>query len=131
MINTPQTLTAEQPQISVGKPSKRFTTEVGTYISEQEALKLRRAYFTKEKEKHNHEEFIRSHFFGKDKLLELLSYHSEIVGMRIYYGVDEEETGMDNKKIVLYPVDKYGKDVLIGDKALDGGIPCPPFCPLF
>jgi hypothetical protein len=136
--------------------SKKFTSEVGTYISEQEAQKLRDAFFKREKEKHNHEEFTRAYFFGKDKLQELLNYHSDIVGLRIYYGVDLDGDGIDDKKMVLYPVDKHGKDVIMhhkgddgaaltrsaavnadgspiqttgGGTALDGGLPCPVDCP--
>lgn len=129
--------------------SKKFHPDAGTYISEQEAQKLRDAFFQREKEKHQHEEFTRAYFFGKDKLQELLNYNSEIVGMRIYYGVDVDGDGIDDKKMVLYPVGKDGKDIVMYDKhphsanrsagadittsgagkALDGGLPCPTDCP--
>ena len=129
--------------------SKKFPSDAGHYISEQEALKLREAFFEKEKKHHKHEDFTRAYFFGKDKLQELLNYNSEIVGMRIYYGVDLDGDGIDDKKMVIYPVGKDGKDILMhddhphlanrsaaggptptgGGKALDGGLPCPTNCP--
>jgi hypothetical protein len=131
--------------------SKTFHPGAGHYISEQEAQKLRDDFFKKEKERHNHEDFTRAYFFGKDKLQELLNYTDEIIGMRIYYGVDVDGDGIDDKKMVLYPVGKDGKDLLMydqhphsanrsaagsdaaatsgGGKALDGGIPCPTECP--
>lgn len=125
-----ETIVAEQ-KTQVSGISTKFVSSVGTYISEQEAQKLRSAFFKREKERYNHEDFYRAHFFGKDKLQELLNYHSEIVGMRLYYGVDVDSDGTDDKKIVLYPVDKTGKDILMGGKSLDGGIPCPTECPFF
>lgn len=124
--------TKQQPsQNNVSTASTKFVSSVGTYISEQESLNLRTAFFKREKERYNHEDFYRAHFFGKDKLMELLNYHNEVVGMRLYYGVDVDSDGTDDKKIMLYPVDETGKDILMGGKSLDGGIPCPSDCPFF
>jgi hypothetical protein len=132
-VSDAETLVAEQknPQSNVSTASTKFISSVGSYISEQESQKLRSAFFKREKEKYNHENFYRAHFFGKDKLQELLTYHSEVVGMRLYYGVDVDSDGTDNKKFVLYPVDKTGKDILMGGKSLDGGVSCPFECPFF
>lgn len=131
--------------------SKKFPPDAGHFISEKEALRLRDAFFKREKEKHNHEDFTRAYFFGKEKLQALLDYSDEIVGMRIYYGVDVDGDGIDDKKMVIYPVGRDGKDVIMFDKhhnaagtrsaadggpeslgsgkALDGGVPCPSDCP--
>ncbi|SFD52991.1 hypothetical protein SAMN05518672_102315 [Chitinophaga sp. CF118] len=134
--------------------SNKFPPDAGTFISEKEALKYRDAYFEKEKKRHHHEDFTRAYFFGKEKLEQLLNYNEEIVGMRIYYGVDVDGDGIDDKKMVIYPVGKDGKDVIMydthhqaaatrsadtedtasiattsGGKALDGGVACPVECP--
>jgi hypothetical protein len=131
--------------------SKRFPADAGTFISEKEAQKLRDTYFKREKEKHQHEDFTRAYFFGKEKLEALLNYNDEIVGMRIYYGIDVDGDGKDDKKMVIYPVGQDGKDIVMHHKphnaaltrsaaidgnggqgtgtALDGGLPCPQECP--
>lgn len=140
--------------------SKTFHPEAGTFIPEEDALKLREEYCKREREKHHHDDFTRAYFFGKDKLDEVLNYDNgkdKIVGMRIYYGYDSNGDGIDDKKMVIYPVDKHGKDVIMhhkgdngaaitrsaaasaddpsaaqatgGGMALDGGLPCPTNCP--
>lgn len=142
--------------------SKTFHPEAGTFIPEEDALKLREEYCKREREKHHHDDFTRAYFFGKDKLDEVLNYDNgkdKIVGMRIYYGYDSNGDGIDDKKMVIYPVNEDGKDVIMhpqkphaatrsaaasteesessadsatttsGGKALDGGLPCPTYCP--
>jgi hypothetical protein len=136
--------------------SKPFPPDAGTFISEHEALKLRDEFFKREKEKHHHEDFTRAYFFGREKIQSLLDYDNgkdEIVGVRIYYGIDIDGDGKDDQKMVLYPVNNHGKDVIMhhkqhastrsaaldsdaesnsltgGGTALDGGLPCPSNCP--
>jgi hypothetical protein len=96
--------------------SKPFPPDAGTYISEEKALKLRDEFFKREKAKHHHEDFTRAYFFGKDKIQELLDYSDEIVGIRIYYGIDIDGDGKDDQKMVIYPVNAAGKDVIMHHK---------------
>jgi|GEM_PF-787383 len=139
--------------------SKTFPPDAGTFIPEEDAQKLREEYCKRERERHHHDDFTRAYFFGKDKIDEVLRYDNgkdKIVGMRIYYGYDINGDGIDDKKMVIYPVNEAGKDVIMhpqksaaatrsaagtdessadsvattsGGKALDGGLPCPTSCP--
>lgn len=128
--------------------AKKFTPDAGEFISQEAAEKMRQAFFDSEKKKHNHEDFTRAMFFGKDKIMELLNFRDDIAGLRIYYGIDVDGDGIEDKKMVLYAVDKDGKDILYkpsqpmvagfaagdakafggGGGALDGGLPCPKAC---
>jgi len=131
---------------------KHFPPDAGDFISKKEAERLRDNYFKKKTKKHGNE-FIQAYFFGKDKLLELLSCQEDIAGLRIYYGDDSDNDGRDDKKMVIYAVDKKGQNILYKKKqntsevnsfmataaskkaddddggALDNGLPCPADCP--
>ncbi|ACU62902.1 hypothetical protein [Chitinophaga pinensis] len=131
---------------------KHFPPDTGDFISRKEADRLRDNYFKKKHKKHGNE-FIQAYFFGKEKLLELLSCQEDIAGLRIYYGDDSDQDGKDDKKMVIYAVDKAGKNILYKKKqntsevnsfmatsakkasddddggALDNGLPCPADCP--
>lgn len=141
--------------------SKTFPPDAGTFIPEEDALKLREEYCKRERHHHQHDDFTRAYFFGKEKIDEVLRYDNgkdKIVGIRIYYGYDIDGDGKDDKKMVIYPVNEAGKDVIMhpqkpsaatrsaagtedadssadsvaatsGGKALDGGLPCPTSCP--
>ncbi|MBW8687625.1 hypothetical protein [Chitinophaga rhizophila] len=132
---------------------KHFPPDTGDFISRKEADRLRDNYFKKKHKKHGNE-FIQAYFFGKEKLLELLNCQEDIAGLRIYYGDDSDMDGKDDKKMVIYAVDKAGKNILYRKKqqtevnafaataaakgsvndeddggALDNGLPCPADCP--
>jgi len=131
---------------------KHFPADAGDFISKKEAERLRDNYFKKKTKLHGNE-FIQAYFFGKDKLLELLSCQEDIAGLRIYYGDDSDHDGKDDKKMVIYAVDKKGQNILYKKKqktsevnsfmataasrtaddddggALDNGLPCPADCP--
>jgi hypothetical protein len=131
---------------------KHFPPDTGDFISRKEADRLRDNYFKKKHKKHG-SEFIQAYFFGREKLLELLSCQEDIAGLRIYYGDDSDQDGQDDKKMVIYAVDKAGKNILYKKKqqtsevnsfmataaakghdddeggALDNGLPCPADCP--
>jgi hypothetical protein len=130
---------------------KNFPPDAGDFISHKEAERMRDNYCNKKKKKHG-ADFIQAYFFGKDKLQALLDCQKDIVGLRIYYGDDSQHENKDLKKMVIYAVDKNGKNVLYNDpkevnlqvnslmatdaastqsagKALDNGLPCPIDCP--
>jgi hypothetical protein len=131
---------------------KHFPPDTGDFISKKEAERLRDNYFKKKHKKHG-ADFIQAYFFGKEKLLELLNCQEDIAGLRIYYGDDSDHDGKDDKKMVIYAVDKAGKNILYKKKsnvsdvnsfmataaakgahdddggALDNGLPCPADCP--
>lgn len=132
---------------------KHFPPDTGDFISKKEAERLRDNYMKKKRNKHGHNDFIQAYFFGKEKLLELLSCQDDITGLRIYYGEDTDNDGTEDKKMVIYAVDKKGQNILYKKKkettdansfsasaaakgaiddeggALDNGLPCPADCP--
>jgi hypothetical protein len=127
---------------------KLYPPDTGTFISLKEADRLINNHEEQEKSR-GKKDVTKAYFFGKDKIRELLDYEGS-VGIRIYYGVDLDGDGKDDKKMVIYPVDKDGKNMpyrapkpkiaglsLMNDStpddddgtALDGGAPCPAYCP--
>ena len=72
---------------------------------------------------------IKGHFYGSEKIKELLE-EKDAVGIRIYYGVDEN--GSDTLMLVAVRAD--GSDILPdpdggGPVILDDSHVCPPYCP--
>ena len=74
----------------------------------------------------------KAHFFGKEKILKLLN-EDECVGIRIYYGLDENE----DQKLFIVAVEANMNDILPldmestsedGPMILDLTWPCPPYC---
>lgn len=132
---------------------KHFPPDTGAFISKKEAERLRDNYMQRKRTKHGNDNFIQAYFFGKEKLLELLSCQEDIAGLRIYYGEDTNNDGIDDRKMVIYAVDKNGQNILYKKKkettdansfsasaaakgvddeeggALDTGLPCPANCP--
>lgn len=62
-----------------------------------------------------------AHFFGKD-ILEKLLARDESMGIRMYYGIDEDGA----KQLVLVGVDANGNDLT--DLVADISFPCPNAC---
>lgn len=132
---------------------KHFPPDTGAFISKKEAERIRDNYMKKKRKKYGNDEFIQAYFFGKEKLLELLSCQEDITGLRIYYGNDTDNDGIEDRKMVIYAVDKKGQNILFKKKkettdansfsasaaksaadddeggALDTGLPCPASCP--
>jgi hypothetical protein len=131
---------------------KHFPPDTGDFISKKEAERLRDNYMKRKRKAHGNDDFIQAYFFGKEKLLELLSCQEDITGLRIYYGEDLNNDGIDDRKMVIYAVDKKGQNILYKKKketsdansfsasaakgviddeggALDNGLPCPASCP--
>lgn len=62
-----------------------------------------------------------AHFFGKDIINRLL--HQEgCVGIRMYYGIDEE----NEKQIILVGTDEHQNDIT--ELVADISFRCPPMC---
>jgi len=131
---------------------KHYPRDAGEFISLKDADRMINKYGDHEKRRGAREDYTKAYFFGKDKIQELLNCHEDIVGIRIYYGMDLNKDGIDDKKMVLYAVNKEGKNVpykrprpkIAGlsftdptteppadddGTALDGGLQCPQYCP--
>ena len=126
-----------------------FPPDAGTFITLKEADRLI-GNFHDHETKQGKKDFTKAYFFGKDKIKELLDC-PDCTGIRIYYGKDLDGDGVDDKKMVIYPVNKEGKNMPYhppkphtagasfsppgdpeedgGGKALDGGLSCPSYCP--
>lgn len=76
----------------------------------------------------NPELIIRSHYFGKNKLLEVLEQNN-VFGARIYHGKGANEDGKMVQKIIVVGVDAENNDILNTKKILDFSKPCPTECP--
>jgi hypothetical protein len=131
---------------------KHYPSDAGEFISLKDADRMIGRYGDNEKRKGRGEDYTKAYFFGKEKIMELLNCHEEIVGIRIYYGMDLDGDGVDDKKMVIYAVNREGKNVpykrpkpkIAGlsfapptddppsdddGGALDGGLKCPSYCP--
>jgi len=74
---------------------------------------------------------IKAHFFGKEKIKQLLD-ENESVGIRIYYGINDE--GENTLMLISAKADM--DDILPetdvkngGPIILDDSLGCPPYCP--
>jgi hypothetical protein len=128
-----------------------YPPDAGEFISLKDADRMIGKYGDNEKSKGRGEDYTKAYFFGKDKIMELMNFQEDIVGIRIYYGMDLDGDGIDDKKMVIYAVNKEGKNVpyrrpkpkIAGlsfaapvdeptdddEGALDGGLKCPSYCP--
>lgn len=71
---------------------------------------------------------IDSHFFGLNKLKEVIG-QEDVIGIRIYYGLKEDENENLVQELIIVGVDENGDDILNTNKILDHSRPCPPYCP--
>ena len=95
-----------------------FTGKEGEFIT----LEIGKDYTGNWRTKHG-DEAIRAHFFGKEKLMQLMEDES-VMGIRIYQGLHQ-----DSLKLVLVGTDKDENDITEGEnRILDAGVPCPPSC---
>lgn len=93
-----------------------FNGNESSAISLQEAIDMTTAY------RAANPGATKAHFFGKEKLMELLN-QDECVGIRAYYGMDEE----GNKQLVFVGADSTEEDLFTG-VILDKSVPCPNHC---
>lgn len=124
-----------------------FNKEAGKYYSVRKAQPLKDTYYNAKLAaglKEN--EFVRSEFFGLDKIMQLLS-RDGCVGIRIHYARRwEDEDGRETTpgkgkltpRLLLTAVDDRGRDILrdlIGlkdsddDGVVGNGHNCPQHCP--
>ena len=80
------------------------------------------ASFTKKYRDSNPSNIVKGGFFWKDQLIDMLN-NSKAIGMRYYYGIDDN----DSPVIILTAVDGNGDD-LYNDKLLDFAPQCPDVC---
>ena len=90
-------------------------SETGTFITESEGAELTARY------RSEYPNTTNAIFFGSDKLQDLLNV-SGAIGIRIYYGINEDE----KPELVLVAVDEDGNDDL--NLILDRGKQCPSTC---
>src|SRR5688500_15315689 len=72
--------------------------------------------------RNNNPDEVIAHFYGKSQILAILA-QSDAVGIRIYYGIDEEE----KKQLILVGADRNENDLFDGI-IKDFSRPCPPRC---
>ena len=128
---------------------KKFNSSVGEFIPFKQCNEWRETFAANHESK-DQTNFINSYFFGKDNIQHLLDY-VDAVGIRIYFGETVNCEGVTEKKVFILPVDENGNDIYITPDfnstkilaedvtidstesltigALDGGVPCPPYCP--
>ncbi len=66
--------------------------------------------------------FIKGEFFGKSAIQSLLN-QDDCVGLRIYYGLDNDKV----QKLVIVGV-LANEDDMTNGSILEFGSPCPPYC---
>jgi len=103
-----------------------LTQDDGSFISLEDAKNMVSDY--KNNPEINLEKKINSHYFGKNKLLEVIN-QKDSIGARIYHGKAADDDGDFVQKIIVVGVDKDGNDILNTNKILDFSSTCPPHCP--
>lgn len=71
--------------------------------------------------RHNFPERTLAHYYGRDILNRLLAQEG-CVGIRIYYGIDEDQ----NPQLVIVGVDSDENDLV--ELVADTSVPCPNYC---
>lgn len=103
-----------------------FNGSEGAYISQATAKSLGTNYVNSSR--YAISGYIKAHFIGRDKLIEILNQNS-CMGLRIYYGTDVSTTGPATPELVMVGTDENGNDILLNALILDSTFPCPPSCP--
>ena len=109
-----------------------FTGNEGGPISREIAKNWTKNYQESESAREPGKTITRAHFFGKEKILKLLS-EKECIGIRIYYGLDENNdqklllVGAKSDMDDIVPVDMKSASE-DGPMILDLSWPCPPYC---
>lgn len=102
--------------------SNLFSSATGSFITIEEARSMVGSYTSATNHLPN---VVKSHFFGKDKLLQLLS-QKDCAGLHIHYG-----TSNDQPKLIIVASTEDGTELLSEDgesRILDYSQPCPPIC---
>ncbi|ATL48587.1 hypothetical protein COR50_16240 [Chitinophaga caeni] len=119
-----------------------FNKDAGTFIPLEQGAKFTQTYRTQQQEEIKRDPqkaktYQLGAFFGSNKLSHLLS-NPDAVGLRIYYGLEENPDGLFEKRFVIVAVDANGNDLIktevavgkgdMDDDVLDGGVYCPVQC---
>ncbi len=91
-------------ETSKGKP--KVSSRSGQFITLDEAVAKQRKYLDHRKRVLKEKDPVRSQFFGKDRLLELLK-HDDCVGIKIIFGLEDEKT----PNLVLIAADENLKNL--------------------
>src|SRR5690606_16463635 len=107
------------PKIFINLKSKdmAFNGDEGEFVTLAMASDWTETY------RNDHAGETKAHFFGKNKLQEILD-QTGCMGIRIYYAID----GDGKKQLVLVGAGADEKDMTAGNLILDMGWPCPSFC---
>ncbi len=119
----------------------KFHKDAGKFITLVNGAQITQTFRVDQFERKKHKDFLISQFFGINKLNTLLQ-KPEVVGLRIYYGLDINGDGKRDKKFVLVGVDKDGNDIIPealklaagmnkdtpSTEILDDGVGCPYDC---
>ena len=105
-----------------------FDGTEGDWMEDEMTARIWRSnYESYERKYGSNKNLIRAHFYGRELINELLET-KDAVGIRIYYGLNDD----GEKELLLYAVDKNGKDIVqkISPQVniLDFGWRCPPYC---
>lgn len=109
-----------------------FTGNEGGPIKRETAKAWINNYQESESAREPEKTVTKAHFFGKEKILKLLN-EDECVGLRIYYGLDDN----GDQKLFMVAVEANMNDILPidmestsedGPMILDLTHPCPPYC---
>jgi hypothetical protein len=73
---------------------------------------------------------LKAHFFGKNKIDEVMA-QSGCIGIRIWYGIGPNDEDEMAPQLYIVGVDVNGNDILPTgqEKVLDASMPCPKYCP--
>ncbi len=105
----------------------------GAPIALATAKRWTASYRQNEEQNNPGETVTKAHFFGKEKILEVLK-QEECVGMRIYYGINDDKkreviiVGTKSDENNILPSNEDNADSGSGI-VLDDSVWCPPFCP--
>ncbi len=105
-----------------------YTTSAGVFISLSTGRQGIATY--KASNAYLENQNLKAHFFGKDKILDLLN-QSGAVGLRIWYGIGPDGNNRNVPQLYVVAVDANGDDILPSgnELVLDQSLPCPSYCP--
>ena len=111
-----------------------FNGNEGAPIALATAKRWTARYRQNEEQNNTGKTVTKAHFFGKEKILEVLN-QEECVGIRIYYGINEDDkrevivVGAKSDQNNILPSDEDITDSNNGGVLLDNSTWCPPICP--
>lgn len=70
---------------------------------------------------------VKSHFFGRDKIDQILAQNN-VIGIRIFYGTSRADDDTLKPELIISGVDNQGHNILNTNMILEFSRACPPFC---